>query len=147
MNKDERNREKQRKEEKKKKQKKHKNQTRGKATKTFGQASWLSTFHPQWFFFTEGGFKKSLKFSVCCSWVFGCGHEIPVFTVFFEGNDNGILGSAVTNLQGQLVVHPLASWLSTFFGQIWRILVDNQLARGWTTSWPAKVFRNGREMC
>ena len=24
--------------------------------------------------------------------------------------------------------------------------MDNQLARGWTTSWPAKVFRNGREM-
>ena len=33
-------------------------------------------------------------------------------------------------LAGQLVVHPLASWLSTKILQIWPKNVDNQLARG-----------------
>ena len=118
-------------------QKKHKNQTRGKAAKTFVQASWLSTFHPQWFVFTEGGCKKITKIFVHVVVEFLVVGTKYLFLQCFLKEMIMFFRVSRHKFASQLVVHTLASWLHflVIFEGFW-----------WTTNWldggqPAGLLR------
>ena len=105
MNKDERNGEKQRKEEKKTCKKTQKPNQR-ESDKNFRAGQLVVHLSPSVVCFYGGGVQKNRENLVYVVVEFlVVGTKYLFFTVFFEGNDNGFLGSADTNLQ--------ASWLST----------------------------------